>query len=176
MEKSPKKPKPKPFHTKKSKVEPVELPDKGTQYGPEKERVETEEDIAVDTRPRAERRRSRKEKTANERKMRSQFKKYQQQMAKPLRFRDMQLIVNQVVSALGERFTSIQDELDKLSYWPEYVSSCLSEEGNIFAVKPSVTGFEEWFEEFKAKLEAEDAEKAPAPPETEETQKEDPSG
>lgn len=161
--------KPKPLEVDQSEVKPVELPDKGTQYGPEREREETEQDAQVDTRPRAERRRSHKEKAKEEKAMRQQIKKVQQQMARPLRHRDMQLIVNQVMMALRPMTTRMQEEIDKLSYLPDYINEKLEANGIILQI--SIADFEEWFKALKAKLEAGDAsEEDVGSPETEETQ------
>ena len=144
--------KPKPLKVEESEVKPVELPDKGTQYGPEKEREETEQDVTVDTRERPDKRRSLREQQKEEKKMRAQIKKMTQQMARPLRHRDMQLIVNQVSMALRPMLTKMQDDLDKLAYLPEYVNERL--EANGILVQISIDGFDDWIQELKAKLEA----------------------
>jgi hypothetical protein len=99
-----------------------------------------------------------------------------QQMARPLRHRDMQLIVNQVSMALRPMLTKIQDDLDKLSYLPDYISDCLGEErlGDLRGFKidaiPSIAGFDEWIANLKAKLDAEDTpDEGVGSPVTEET-------
>ena len=165
-----------PLKVKESEVKPVELPDKGTQFGPPTGKEESEQDAQVDTRPRAERRRTHKQQRKQEKLLRSQIKNYNQKMARPLRYRDMPLIVSQVKMGLSQQFAAFQDQIDKLSYLPDYIGEKLSEHGIIVDI--SIAGFEEWFAELKAKLEAEDTpvEEASAPPETEETQEEDPSG
>lgn len=161
---------------KKSDVKPVELPDKGTQFGPPTGKEETEQDAQVDTRPRAERRRDHKAQMKQQKKLLSEVRKYQQKMARPLRYRDFPIIVQQVQMALSQQFAKIHNQLDKLSYLPDYVGERLSEHGIIINI--SIADFEEWFEKLKASLEAEDTpqEEASAPPDTEETQEEDPSG
>ena len=157
----------------KSEVKPVELPE-GQRASLISEEEVVEADAQVDTRPRAERRRSHKSKVAQEKGLRKQLQKYNQKMARPLRYRDFPIIVQQVQMALSQRFAAIQDQLDKLSYLPDYISEKLADHGIL--VQINIADFEEWFEKLKALLEAEDAmQPSPAPPDTEETQEEDPS-
>ncbi|MCK5318774.1 MAG: hypothetical protein KAJ55_12730 [Anaerolineales bacterium] len=164
--------KPEPLKVEESEVKPVELPDKDTQYGPEKEREESVQDVKVDTRDRPAKRRSLREQQKQEKAMRLQVKQITQRMARPLRHRDMQLIVNQVSMALRPTLTSIQDQLDKLSYLPDYINEQLEASGIL--VQISIAGFEDWIKELRAKLEAtDDAVDTPdegvGSPETEET-------
>ena len=159
---------PKELKVEKSEVKPVELPDKGTQYGPAKE--ESEQDIQVDTRDRPEKHRSLRQQQKEEKKMRAQIHKMNQMMARPLRHRDMQLIVNQVNVAFRPTLAKIQDQLDTLAYLPDYINERLEASGILTQI--SIAGFEDWIKDLKAKLE--DAEDTPeegvGSPATEETQ------
>ena len=159
---------PKELKVEKSEVKPVELPDKGTQYGPAKE--ESEQDIQVDTRDRPEKHRSLRQQQKEEKKMRAQVHKMNQMMARPLRHRDMQLIVNQVNVAFRPTLAKIQDQLDTLAYLPDYINERLEASGILTQI--SIAGFEDWIKDLKAKLE--DAEDTPeegvGSPATEETQ------
>jgi hypothetical protein len=149
--------KPEPLKVKESEVKPVELPDKGTQHGPEGKREETEQDVTVDTRDRPEKRRSLRERQKEEKIMRAQIKKMTQRMARPLRHRDMQLIVNQVSVAFRPTLTKIQDDLDKLAYLPDYINDEMQKCGLVgTGLNISIAGFESWFDDLKAKLDAVD--------------------
>lgn len=199
--------KPKALEVEETKVKPPELPDKaGSNYGPPGSNkgdaevaAETEETAAAETeetpelpddRPRAERRRSQREIQKAENEQKAALKKYEQLMAKPIRFRDMGTVVNQVYMQLHPLLKKMQDEIDKLGYLPDYLADIAEE----FEVETpiSISHFEEWFAKVKADLEAEDtssgeegepvegqakaAEEAEesredvSPPETEETQ------
>ena len=179
--------KPKALKVEETEVKPVILPKKaGTNYGPpgsnkgdadvaaEETAVETEETPGEpDTRPRHERRRNEREQQKVEKEQAAAAKKYMQQLAKPIRFRDMGTIVNQVAMQLHPAIMKIQDDLDKLAYLPDFFADVLDPEEN---VECSIASFEEWFVKVKAELEAEDTspeEETPedvSPPETEETQ------
>lgn len=167
--------KPKALEVEETEVKPPELPKKaGTNYGPpgsnkgdaevaeEKAAAEAEETPAEpDTRPRHERRRSQREQQKIEKEQAAAARKYMQQLAKPIRFRDMGTVVNQVAMQLHPAIMKIQDDLDKLAYLPDYISDCIGDctfttDGKCISVKPSIAGFEEWFAKLKAELEAED--------------------
>lgn len=186
--------KPKALEVVEKDVKPPKLPTRaGTNYGPpgsskgdddvaaemEETLAETEETPEEpDTRPRHERRRSHREKMKAEKEQRGAAKKYMQQLAKPIRFRDMNIVVNQVAMQLRPTLVKIQDDLDKLAYLPDFLADVMDPEED---VECTISGFEEWFKKLKAELEAEDTstttttlppmeEEDVSPPETEETQ------
>jgi hypothetical protein len=147
--------KPEPLKVEESEVKPVELPD--AQPSPEHKREETEQDVTVDTRDRPEKRRSLRQQQKEEKEMRAQIKKMTQRMARPLRHRDMQLIVNQVSVAFRPTLTKIQDDLDKLAYLPDYINDEMQKSGLVgTGLNISIAGFDEWIANLKAKLDAVD--------------------
>ena len=146
--------KPEPLQIKKSKITPVSLPQKRGQFGPPGS-AEGDE-----TKSRAERRRDHRTEQKQKKKILGAIKKRQQELQKPLRYKDMGLIVSQVFGQLQPVFRNLQDQLDKLSYLPDYIAECMTgitvTDKEQFTL-PSVGGFEEWFEKLKADLEAQES-------------------
>ena len=138
--------KPDALKVKKSEVKPVELPEKGTQFGPPGSKD------APDTRPRHERRRDHKAEQKKKKKILGAIKKQQQESRRPLRRGDMQLIVSNVFGQLRPLVQGIQDHLDKLDYLPDYIADVLDGEREC-----SIADFDEWFKELKEQLEAEES-------------------
>jgi len=146
--------KPEPLQVKKSKVTPVSLPDKRGQFGPP---GHTESEAP---KSRAERRRDHRAEAKQKKKILGAIKKRQQELQKPLRHKDIGFIVSQVFGQLQPVFQNIQNQLDKLSYLPDYIAECMT--GVMVVDKehyepPSIAGFEEWFEKLKADLEAQES-------------------